>query len=78
MRLDLVADEVQGLAHFDTKSLGFIAAGDGTAVIVRQHDDGHVLQRRVEDPLGADVKVRAVADRDGPRHPRSYRRTTPR
>ncbi len=49
----------------------FITARHGATIIVRQNDDRHVFQGRIKDPLGADIEVRAVADRDRPLHARS-------
>jgi len=68
---NLVSDQVQWLAHLNAERLGFVASRDRASVIVRQHNHRHVLQSWIEDPFGADVEVRAVADRDRTLHARS-------
>lgn len=77
MGRDLIADVMERLAHLDAQSLGLVATRDRAAVVVRQQDHWNILEGRVEDALGADVEVCAVADRERPCHARSYRRTTP-
>jgi hypothetical protein len=77
MRFNLVADKVQRFTHLDAQRLSLVTAHDGAAIVVGQNDHWHVFQARVKDPLCADIEICAVADRDRPRHARSYRRTTP-
>jgi len=43
MRFDLVAKQVQWLAHFDAQRFRLIAARDSAAIVVRQHNDRHAL-----------------------------------
>ena len=66
MALDPVADFEHRLAHPDVQRLSFFASRDRAAIVVRQDDDGHVVQARIEQPLGAHIEIGNVDDR--PRH----------
>ena len=50
-------DLIQGNTHFDTQSLGFIAAGYGTTVVVGQDDDRTPVQTGVEYPFTTEKKL---------------------
>ena len=47
-------------AHLDAQGLGFVTAGNGTAVVVGQDDHRSALQPGLEDAFAGDVKVVAV------------------
>ena len=49
-----------GAAHRDAGSLGLVAAGDDTAVVVRQHNNLFPVEPWVKHPLTGDKKVIAV------------------
>ncbi len=48
------------LTHFDSGSLGFIAAGHDTPVVVAEHNDGSIFESRIESPLTADEEIITV------------------
>src|SRR4051794_22327538 len=50
--------------HLDAERLHFGTSGNGTAVIVRQHQDRHPFQLPVKDPLAAHVEIVAVNERE--------------
>ena len=54
---------IQTLAS-DTEGLGFGGAGDGTAVVVGEHDDGSALQGWIKRPLGRGVETVHIHMRD--------------
>ena len=41
--LYFVPDQMKGLPHLDPERLGLVTAGDGAAVVVREHNNRHVL-----------------------------------
>lgn len=59
MLLEFVFDLEIRLAHLHER-LGVIAAGDDAAVVVREHDDGHLGQVRAEHAFAAGVEAVAV------------------
>ena len=52
----------QRLPHLYAQGLGFVAARNYAAVVVAQHNNGHAVERRVEDPLARDEEIVAVAE----------------
>lgn len=59
-----VADLEEGRAHLDAQGLGFVAAGDGAAVVVGQDHDRAAVQAGLKDALAARVEVVAVEERN--------------
>ena len=49
-----------GGPHLDTQRFGFVAAGDGAAVIVGQHHDGTVVKVRSEYAFAGHVEIIAI------------------
>ena len=62
MCLNKVANLEEWIAHLYTESLCLVAACYGTAVVVREHDDGTSLKVGAEDSLTRDKKVVAVGE----------------
>ena len=58
-----VADLEIRRPHCDAQGLGFIAARYCAAVIVGQHHNGHMLERRPKDALAAHIEIVAVKQR---------------
>jgi len=57
---DGVAHHELGHFHADSKSLGFVAAGNDTAVIVGKHNNRLAVQPGIENPLAACVEIIAI------------------
>ena len=55
-----VTDFEKRSAHRDAQCLGLVAAGDGTAIVVAQHDDGLSLQIGTEHPFARSEEIVAV------------------
>ena len=65
MTIEPIADQVDGIAHFDAQRLCLVRPGDGASVVVASDHDGDANQAVVERSLAADVIVVAVDEADG-------------
>jgi hypothetical protein len=68
MRPHLVAQVVDGIAHFDAERLRLGRPGDSAAVVVGQDDYGDTDKAGIERPLAGHIIVVAVDQRDRRRH----------
>lgn len=50
----------KGLAHFDTNSFGFLAAGDDAAVVVGENHHRAAFEFGIEDAFAGGVEVVAI------------------
>ena len=55
-----VADFKPGRAHLDAQRFCFVAAGNGTAIVVGEDNNGLVVQIGTKDPLAAHIEVIAI------------------
>ena len=50
----------QRLPHLYAQCLGLVAARHDAAVVVAQHNNGHAVERGIEDPLARNEEIVAV------------------
>src|ERR1700733_13468561 len=62
-----------GRAHLDAEGLGFVRAGDDTAVIVREHHDRLAAQPRLKHALAGGVEIVAIDKGERRAHAHSMR-----
>ena len=71
--LESLAMQMPRRAHGDAERLGFVAARDHAAVIVRQHDDRLAAQLGLKHALARDIEIVAVDESDRAAHGHSMR-----
>jgi hypothetical protein len=65
--------QMPGRTHGDAERLGFVAARDHAAVVVRQHHDRTPAQLRLEHALARHIEIVAVDEGERARHGYSMR-----
>ena len=65
---EAITMQVPRRAHIDAERLGFVAARDHAAVVVRQHNDRTAAQLRLEHALARHIEIVAINEGERARH----------